>query len=131
VDFNKPDQGLPFLSAVGRAVIHNILIPSNASQLCVCYLIWTLLFVGVNIIWDIRSNFTPKFHFLSIQSKSSLLHPAAAMCSCVLVIAALINDSIKDISAETAIPIVLSSLSGIFQAIGSLCPYKLPPPAPP
>ncbi len=80
----------------------------------------------MNIVWDIRSTRTGKFEFLDIGAKSALLHPAASLCSCVLVIASLVDRSIHELSEESAVPLILSSLSGIFQSITAICPYRLP-----
>jgi len=107
-------------------LLHDTLIPSSSQQLCICYLIWAFIFIATNVVWDITSRLTPKFHFLSLQSKAALLHPAASFCSCVLVIASLIDHSVQEMSEESAIPLILTSLSGIFQALPSICPYKLP-----
>jgi hypothetical protein len=99
-------------------LLHDTLTPTNSQQLCVCYLAWALVFIGTNVVWDIKSRLTPKFHFLSLQSKGALLHPAASLCSCILVIASLVDHSVHEMSEESAIPLILTSLSGILQAAG-------------
>lgn len=108
------------------ALLHDTLTPTSSQQLCICYLMWAFIFIGTNVVWDMNSRLTPKFHFLSLQSKGALLHPAASFCSCVLVIASLVDHSVRAMSEESAIPLILTSLSGIFQAIPAICPYKLP-----
>jgi hypothetical protein len=100
-------------------------------QLTSCYLVWVVPYAAINIIWDICSRRTERFHLSKMQTKMAVLHSAASLCSSVLIICALLSKSIEQLSEETAVPLVLASLSGILQAFSGLCPYELErPPRP-
>jgi hypothetical protein len=110
------------------AILPYIILPTSTVQLTSCYLVWVIPYAAINIVWDIRSQRTEPFHISKMQSKMPVLHSAAALCSSVLVIGALLSKTIGQLSEETAVPLVLASLSGILQAFSSLCPYEIEKP---
>ena len=101
-----------------------LLAPTTSSEVTVCYIVWVLGFMAVNIAWDMASRRTPRFHIHALARKSELVHPASALCSSVLIIVALANHSVRELSEETPVPLLLASLSAILQAVPAICPYK-------
>ncbi len=97
--------------------------PENTPQICVYYLFWCLMFILINVVWDIKTTKTLKFHIAAVGEKKDLIHPAGAFCSCLLVIVHVATKSGEALNAEMQIPFILAGISGILQAIPALCPY--------
>ncbi len=104
-------------------LLHNILAPTNVEELINFYLIWILLFLSINIIWDIKTTKTPVFHFTSLAGKAALLHPASFFCSSLLIIVACKEPDVWKLAEEIKIPILLTGFSGVLTSIVAFCPY--------
>lgn len=106
-------------------LLHIIWAPSDVKELMYFYLFWVVLFLFINIVWDIKSNETPDFHFTAIADKVSLLHPASFLCSSLLIIVACIDPTVWKLAEEIKIPILLTGISGILTSAAACCPYKV------
>ena len=104
-------------------LLAHLLLLRSTSELAVCYLMWAATFLLINVTWDIGSSRTPRFHLLMLPAKVAVLHHAVAFCSCILVLAALVDESIRDLSEETVVPLVIAAIAGIMQALPAMCPY--------
>jgi hypothetical protein len=105
-------------------IFHIVLAPSDVNELMYFYLVWIVMFLLINIVWDIYSPNTPKFHFSEIGGKVTLLHPASFLCSSILIIVACINPQVWKLAEEIKIPILLTGISGILTSVSACCPYK-------
>jgi hypothetical protein len=82
-------------------------------------------YLAINIIWDISSPRTERFHLSKLQTKTNVVHAAALLCSSVLLICVLFLKTVEQLTNEMAVPLALASLSGILQAFSGLCPYEV------
>jgi hypothetical protein len=106
-------------------IFHIVLAPSDVTELMYFYLFWVVLFLFINIVWDIYSSKTPKFHFTEIADKVTLLHPASFLCSSILIIVACIDPTVWKLAEEIKVPILLTGISGILTSAAACCPYKV------
>lgn len=113
---------------MGPLILPYVILPTNSAQLTSCYLVWIVPYLTINVVWDISTKRTERFHLAKIQSKVFILHHAAFLCSSILIISALLTKTMAQLSDDGAIPLVLASISGILQAIPGLCPYELDKP---
>jgi hypothetical protein len=102
-----------------------VVLPTGKGQLIACYLVWVVPYFAINIIWDISSPRTERFHLSKLQTKTNVVHAAALLCSSVLLICALFSETIEQLTNEMAVPLALASLFGILQACSGLCPYEV------
>jgi hypothetical protein len=102
-----------------------VILPTGKGQLIACYLVWVVPYLAINIIWDISSPRTERFHLSKLQTKTNVVHAAALLCSSVLLICALFSETTEQLTNEMAVPLALASLSGILQAFSGLCPYEV------
>lgn len=109
--------------------------PQNIQQLPVFYLFWILVYLTVNVVWDIRSSRTPPFHIAQLSAKTTVAFNAASFTSSLLIVMGLFDKKVMQLAGDTMLPLVLAALSGILFSLAELCPYKLqngaPPPAVP
>ena len=110
-----------------------LLAPQNTGELPVFYLFWVVLYLAINIIWDIFSGRTPEFHLANLGQKSSVTFNAASFASSLLLVVGLCDKDTMKVAGDTIVPILLAGLSGVMFALQEICPYKpqrLGPPAP-
>lgn len=100
-------------------------LPASTSDMAVYYLIWIILFLSINIFWDINSDKTPDFHLQNIKAKTGALYSAATFCSSMLLIISLFSEAVATIVGNTLVPVILAGLTGILHAISDLCPYPI------
>ncbi len=110
---------------MGETIASYVLTPTTVDRLTVYYLVWILVFVGINIFWDIRSKKTEPFHISKINNKIDTLYNGAGLASNVLIIIALMDSSVRQLALNTTVPLILAGFSGIFRSLPSLCPYKI------
>lgn len=99
--------------------------PTDIPQLTIYYLCWIIGFVLINIIWDIRSSKTPRFHIVNLREKINVLHNAAAFSSIFLIIIGLISPNVEKIAHDTIVPLLLAAAAGMFMTIPAICPYPI------
>ena len=100
------------------------LLPSNLSELVAYYFAWTLLFLAINVIWDVATKRTPPFHLDRFKEKGDVLFSAAAFCSSLLILTSLESDAVQKVARDTTVPLILAGFSGLLRAIPALCPYR-------
>lgn len=101
-----------------------LLCPQSLQQLSIFYLFWILLYMAVNIIWDIRSSQTADWHIADLTGKIGPLYNAASFASSFLLLVAAFDPKVRALAGDTVAPLILASLSGIFVSVGEVCPYK-------
>lgn len=62
-----------------------------------------------------------------MRDKVTVAYDAATFCSSILIISALISPTVRAISKDTTIPLIIAAVSGILRALPALCPYKHEP----
>jgi hypothetical protein len=109
------------------------LAPSNSAELATYYLFWISVFLGINVIWDVCTSRTPRFHLERLTEKGDVLFSAASFCSSLLIIASFLSSHVQQLSRDTMVPLILAGFSGIIKTVPAICPYKkgdgLPPDA--
>lgn len=118
-------NNLAVASSGSSSLLNVFFAPETIRQLPIYYLFWIILYLTINIIWDIRSTRTPKFHFGHLGSKVGALYNAAAFASSLLLFVSLLDDATRKLAGDTVAPIVLAALSGLLVALAELCPYKV------
>ena len=106
-------------------IVHYVLAPTNAVEITVYYLIWVVLFFAVNVLWDIRTDKTPDFHFLRLTTKIDVAHNAVSFCSSLLVIVGLLDREVGKLATDAIAPLLLAGLSGVLKSLPALCPYSM------
>lgn len=111
--------------------------PQTAEQLVQAYLLWFVVFLLVNVVWDIFTPHTPKFHIHRLKDKVGVVVGSTSFCSSVLIIGATFNDATRDLVGNTPATLVIAAGAGFLMSIAYLCPYEqvpasvAPPTAPP
>lgn len=111
--------------ALLQAVWHYLFAPRIKSDLPIYYLIWIGLFVMTNILWDVGTHRTKRFHLIDVSKKLGIVHQGSFFCSSLLLIIAAFNHGVWQMTEESYIPILIAGISGILASIPALCPYKL------
>lgn len=102
------------------------LAPATQHDLPIFYLFWVLLYLSVNVIWDIRSQRTPDFHVSLFAQKTPVAFNAASFASSLLLLIGLVSPPTMKLAGDTMLPIMMAGLSGVFFGIAEVCPYKPP-----
>lgn len=102
----------------------SLVAPNSTAEVAVFYLFWVLLYLAINIIWDIRSSKTPDFHFAHLSKKTAVAFNAGSSASSMLLIAGLFNPPTMKVAGDTMVPIMLAGLSGVLFGLSELCPHK-------
>jgi hypothetical protein len=100
--------------------------PANSAELAIFYAVWATLFVVVNVIWDIFTDETPKFHFVHVSEKVEVLFAATTFASSLLLVIGIFDDVILKLAGEAKVPIFLAGASGLLISLRQLCPYQIP-----
>lgn len=115
----------PILEVDFTPLLHAVLLPRNVGELSTFYLTWTVLYMSVNIVWDIKSPHTPAFHISDMRSKVPTAWSASSMCSSLLLVLSIFSQSVRQLAQDTLVPVLLAGISGILLGIGELCPYDI------
>lgn len=107
-----------------ESLLNVFLVPETLQQLSVYYLIWTLFYMCVHLVWDARSPRTPALHLVHLSSKVGALYNAISLSSSLLLLVGIFNVATRKLAGDTVAPILLASLSGLMVALSELCPYK-------
>jgi hypothetical protein len=107
-----------------QKILHYTLLPQDHLQMYAFYFIWTMAFLLCNIVWDIVSPQTPKFHITMLKEKTHILHPATVFCTSILMLAAVLDEHVRHLTTESFVPLLLAGASGVLTAIPALCPYE-------
>jgi hypothetical protein len=97
--------------------------PRVAEHIGGFYLLWMTIFIGINIIWDIRSKKTPTFHLSMMPQKTTVVYNAATFCSSILLLLAVFQPAARTLAGDVYVPLALAGFSGLTQSIGAICPY--------
>lgn len=108
----------------GFDILHYFLLPPDTQHVVIYYLFWLLLFLVVNILWDIRTDKTPPFHLDHLKDKVGVLYEAATFCSSLLIITGMASHSVQALARDTTLPLLLAGISGLLRSVPVLCPYK-------
>jgi hypothetical protein len=92
-------------------------------ELTAYYFLWTVIFLLINILWDIRSSFTERFHFSNLKNKTSTSFAAATFSSSFILFISAFNKPTRDLLTDNALPLVLAGLIGLLYSLAELCPY--------
>lgn len=103
-----------------------LLAPQTTGDLPIFYLFWVLLYLTINIVWDVRSGRTPTFHVSHLSQKTPVAFNAASFASSLLLIVGLCDKDTMKVAGDTFVPILLAGLAGLFFALSEICPYKPP-----
>jgi hypothetical protein len=114
--------GVSFFSATADLLFR----PGGSSGVTVFYAIWITIFLFVNIVWDIRSSNTGKFHIGHLSEKIDTLFSATTFASSLFLILAIFQDSLVSLAKDSQIPIFISGISGVLISLRYLCPYPIP-----
>lgn len=113
-----------------------LIAPQTAGDLAIYYLFWVLLYLAINVIWDIRTPHTEPFHIAHLGSKKTqTLFSAASFASSLLILVGLLDKDTMRVAGDTFVPIMLAGFSGVLFGVSEICPYKpstkvFGPPAP-
>ena len=113
------------VSGGGSSLVNVFLAPETLQQLPVYYLIWTLFYMTIHIVWDARSTRTPALHFVHIGSKVGSLYNAVSFASSLLLLVGIFNEATRKLAGDTVAPILLAAISGLMVALSEMCPYKI------
>ena len=100
------------------------LAPPDTVSLTIFYLFWIVLFLFINISWDIATPNTPSFHIESLKGKINVVHHGVAFCSSLLVVVSLLNPAVREVARDTMVPLLIAGISGMLLTIPALCPYS-------
>lgn len=82
------------------------------------------MFLAINIIWDVITPNTPRFHFYNLRGKITTLYAAATFSSSFLLLLSMFSTAVTKIVGDTLVPLILAGMTGILYAISELCPYN-------
>lgn len=111
--------------------IQSAFYPNDIGQLATYYLVWIVIYLTINTVWDIKSSHTPTFHISHLHRKVQTLYNAATFCSSLLLLIALFNVELRKLIGDALVPLVLAGFSGILIGLSGICPYEPPPANPP
>ncbi len=100
-----------------------LFLPVDTRGLSICYLFWISLFLGINILWDVYTPLTPRFHVSALRSKVETLFNAGTFASSLLVISSLFDNQTAQTVSAAGIAHVMAGLSGLLISVSGLCPY--------
>jgi hypothetical protein len=109
---------------MGLDLLHYLLLPPDSEHVCVYYLFWLALFLVINVFWDAKTDKTPPFHLDLLKTKVNILYDAATFCSSLLIVTGLISNSVKALSHDTMLPLLIAGISGVLRSLPAVCPYK-------
>ena len=112
------------LVGVFHATIKYTLFPADVGEMSVYYFIWISFFFIVNTAWDIFTPKTPAFHIANMKDRMDVLYGASTFCSSLLILMGLISPTVRQLSKDTIVPLVLAGFAGILRGLPALCPYK-------
>jgi hypothetical protein len=101
----------------------HIIFPANLRELSISYLFGSMLYLSINIIWDMKSKYTPSFHFSTLKEKMDTLFNGVTCSSSFLVISSVFDAKTAEVVGASGIAYVLAGLSGILVSLSALCPY--------
>ncbi len=108
----------------GFDALHYFLLPPDSQHVVIYYLFWLVLFLSINVFWDIRTQKTPPFHLDHLKEKVPVLYDAATFCSSLLIITGMASHSVQALARDTTLPLLLAGFSGLLRSLPVLCPYK-------
>jgi hypothetical protein len=108
------------------AFLEHFYAPENTADLATFYAVWTTLFLIINVIWDILTKETPKFHFVHVSEKVEVLFAATTFASSLLLVIGIFDDVILKLAGDAKVPIFLAGASGVLVSLRQLCPYPIP-----
>ena len=111
-------------AGVFHAVIKYALFPSDVAEMSVYYLFWIVFFFAINTTWDVITDKTPKFHIANMKDRMDVLYGASTFCSSLLILIGLVSPTVKQLSKDTVVPLVLAGFAGLLRGLPALCPYK-------
>lgn len=98
--------------------------PASTDQLTTFYFFWVTAYAATNILWDIRTDRTPGFHVSDLGGKVGVLFNAATFASSLLVLLSVFDADVRKIAGDAVVPLLIAGFSGVFVALGEICPYK-------
>lgn len=105
-------------------LLHCAFSPNTLVELGIYYFIWMVIFIGINIVWDIYSPRTKSFHFSMLKSKTPTAYAAATFSSSFVVLLSIVNKSVASVVGETYLPLILAGITGVLHSISEICPYS-------
>lgn len=106
------------------SMIASMFIPQSTEELVHAYLLWLAVFFVVNVVWDMMSSVTPKFHFLKLKSKTEVVLGSTSFCSSALLIGSLLNQQTATVVGGAPVPTVIAGAVGVIMSLSTLCPYS-------
>ena len=97
--------------------------PSSSNELGIFYFLWMLLFLIINILWDIYSHHTENFNIRNISSKTSIVMHAATFSNSFLILLATIQPDVEKAAGDLKIPLIMAGMIGIMFSLSGLSPH--------
>lgn len=105
-------------------VITAAFVPQTSEQLLQSYLIWFVVFVLVNVVWDIFTPKTPPFHVSRLKDKLIVAVGSTSFCSGLLIFSSAFNSGTNAVVGSTPATLVIAAAAGILLSISYICPYE-------
>lgn len=98
--------------------------PVSFSDLGAYYLFWITLFMMVNIVWDVATPHTDRFHFSFLKSKTTTAYAAATFSNSFIILLSSVQPEVAKIVGDAIAPLVLAGFIGVLHSISDICPYS-------
>ncbi len=104
-----------------------LLWPEGGETLTTFYFCWMLIFLIVHFVWDWRSSKTPVFCVDRLKDRGvQTVYNASTFATSLLLLLALIHNSVVELLGDTSIPLLIAGFSGIIQSAIAIVPPKSP-----
>ena len=107
----------------GGFIVHCLFAPSSTFELGIYYFLWMLMFIGANVVWDIRTPHTGRFHISNLKDKTTTAYAAATFSSSFVLLLAFFDDDVQRVVGDTLLPLILAGITGVLQSVSEVCPY--------
>lgn len=98
--------------------------PDDTSDAGFFFAFWAGLYMAVNLVWDILTPHTPRFHLSDLDGKIGTLWNGATFASSIMVISSAFSPATRDFAGDQVAPLLLAGTAGLFVTLSAICPYK-------
>lgn len=97
--------------------------PQSSEQMLQTYLIWLVVFMVINVIWDILSPNTPPFHVNRLKDKIGVVVGSTSFSSGILIFSSAFDATTKTVVGSSPAALVVAGAVSLLLSASFLCPY--------
>ncbi len=83
-----------------------------------------LAFILINIIWDVLTSKTERFHFKTLANKTDVAYSASTFSSSLIILLSIPQPVVAQTVGDVVAPLVLVGIVGLLHSLGKICPYE-------